>query len=201
MQDCRAVCCGGGRWRPCDYVFGRVSVHGKPPTPIPPPIAKADQSNSGVTEDGGFRTPISKERGLWNVPLFLSVLSTFFLSLFYHFISEQCFLSVLPLISLLCSHSLITLFSLCGKCQFGWGCYLHEKWRTKATDSFWFFLTCLIFRKAAGDCTDGQSLVFIKITCKIQSSILTLFDFTNKTYRVLEAPLVLEGFLSLVVLW
>lgn len=90
---------------------------------------------------------ISRKRGHWSThralppqfPPYLSSILTrcnpFVLSL-YSFVYEQCFLSVLPLISLLCSHSLITLFSLCGKCQVCRWRYLHENWRTKALGHF-----------------------------------------------------------------
>lgn len=61
-------------------------------------------------------------------------------------------------LSLLRSHSLIALFSLCGKCQVCRWCYLHENWRTKATDNFSHLSPGLIFRRTAEDGTERQSL-------------------------------------------
>ena len=135
-----AVCCGGGRWCARDYVFGRVSVHGVLmqllATTTNPSPNKADRPGFAITHllrlQGqilGLMVPISRKREhrsahrclpLKFPPLFVIFFKNSMqisLSLLCHFVSEQCFLSVLPLMSLLCSRSLITLFSLCGKCQ------------------------------------------------------------------------------------
>lgn len=138
----------------CDYVFGPVSEHDVLMQPLTSPLSKADRPGFAVTcslriqdQSTDIMVSISRKRGHWSThralppqfPPYLSSILTrcnpFVLSL-YGFVSEQCFLSVLPLISLLCSHSLITLFSLCGKCQVCRWRYLHENRRTKALGHF-----------------------------------------------------------------
>lgn len=183
MQPVCAACCGGGRWCMwvcvcvCDDVFGPESVHDVLKQPLTSPLTEADQPGFAITcslrlqdQSTGIMVSISRKRGRWSVhrslpPRFTLSLS-FILTLFISFspsvlsfcLFEQCFLSILPLISRARSHSLIALFSLCGKCQVCRWCYLHENWRTKATGNFSHLLPGLIFRRTAQDGAERQSL-------------------------------------------
>lgn len=163
----------------CDDVFGPVSVHDVLKQPLTSPLTEADQPGFPITCSLRLRDQftdimesISRKRGRWSthspsfssqIPsLSLSFISTLFISFSLFFLSvcllKQCSCSILPLISLLRSHSLIALFSLCGKCQVCRWCYLHENWRTKATGNFSHLLPGLIFRRTAEDGKERKSL-------------------------------------------
>lgn len=107
----------------------------------------------------GIMVSISRKRGRWSAHLHRSLPSQFPPSFsFFHFNTiylflplvlsfcpfEQCFLSILPLISLLRSHSLVALFSLCGKCQVCRWCYLHENWEGQRLLAI-FHIYCLVW--------------------------------------------------------
>lgn len=113
-------------------------------------------------KEGTLKRPSLSSSPIPSLPFFHFSSAYPFLSLSLSLLSfclfEQCFLSIhFPLISLVCSHSLIALL-LCGKCQVCRWCYLHEDWRTKATGNFSHLLPGLIFRRTAEDGRERQSL-------------------------------------------
>ena len=101
------------------------------------PLRKDDRVTCSPTNPPVYNGVYFQKEGV-----FEGVLRSLSLTLFisFVFIIEQCFLSIFPLISLLLSHSLLALFSLCGKCQVCRWCYLHENGRTKATGWFLTFI-------------------------------------------------------------
>ena len=131
----------------CCEVFGPVSVHDVLKQPLSGPFTEVDHSGSAMACSPRLPGPICWHNGVYfqkegtlnqlspsssqipsvllSFPLYLSVALS--LSLLSLCLFEQCLHSIhFPLISLVCSHSLITLFSLCAKCQVCQWRYLQE---------------------------------------------------------------------------
>lgn len=181
MQPVCAACCGGGRWCVCVCVYVVMCLDlclyimfwsSQSPAPSPKQTSQALRSRLPRMQDGSdvIMVSLSKEKeGTLRrlsapsspIPPSLSSVSTLFITFILRFIilSHR---TMLPLNSptyraLARSHSPVALFPLCGKCQVGRWCYLHENWRTKATGNFSHLLPGLIFRRTAEDGRQRQS--------------------------------------------